>query len=988
MPKLKAVFRRVRLHNILFLCFTLISAVPVLFLSVWVQRSALDKEIAAVEEKHLLLARNLTQALERYVRDVESGFELRVSSLKAGNQLDGISSLLEDLHIRSVQIVDSKGNIKKSPGAQIPAGGEKFLKALMPKLLAEWRGAAGPPQEVYFSNVAPGSGGKPSIFLIKNLPGKLFAVGELDTDYILEMQRNIAFGKRGHAAIVDRTGRVLAHPNAKWRSSSKDISQVKPVRRMMAGETGVTQFYSPAVKADMIAGYTHLPRVGWGVMIPQPIEELEARAADVRLAALAVALLGIVFAGLISWWLARYLVRPIRAVMESARQVGAGELSTRVPEFRYFVPQELRELSDSFNRMIDEMSAKNAAIHESAARLADAQRIAGMGHWEWNLEKNELWWSDSLYDLLGIDPPDAPPTMATFESTVHPDDLGMVSAVFGQALWKGNPLDIVYRVLAADGNERVVHTRGETQYNEQGRPVRMSGTTHDITERRREEALRESEERFRSLVGQAADAFFLHDADGKIVDVNDRACESLGYKREELLELTMPDIDEDFGAESFRDLMKSVKPGQPHTYNGSHRQKDGTTIPVEVRTGVIDSGGQQLMLALARDISQRKLLEQQLLQSQKMEAIGTLAGGIAHDFNNILAPIIGYTELTLEKLDPGSSEHSDLSVVRDSAHRAKEIVSQILQFSRKSEDAKDFFDLRPHVIESVKFLRSTLPKSIDIQERISADPLIIFGNATQIHQVLINLCVNASQAMPGGGKLSITLDARELGHLECFMGDKISGNYIRLAITDSGVGMDRSTIQHIFEPFFTTKPVGSGTGLGLSTALGIISQHGGAMNVNSHPGEGATFEVYLPQKDWAADVPKVEFAAQSGGSASILFVDDEPHIVDYARKTLESLGYQVTALTSSLEALKKFRASPEDYQLVVTDQMMPEMTGEVLVNELRSIRADIPIVLCTGYSDAITPEKAKLMGLNDFVYKPITPDELMDIVRRVLSQIN
>jgi CheY-like chemotaxis protein len=366
--------------------------------------------------------------------------------------------------------------------------------------------------------------------------------------------------------------------------------------------------------------------------------------------------------------------------------------------------------------------------------------------------------------------------------------------------------------------------------------------------------------------------------------------------------------------------------------------------------------------------------------------MGTLAGGIAHDFNNILAPILGFSELVLEQLPPDSQEHADLRVVHEAAQRGRDIVSQILIFSRKSEGHHEEFDLREHIGEAVRFLRSTLPKTIVIKESITPEPVFVHGDTAQINQVLINLTVNARQAMPNGGVLSVALDRVPLDDFECYLGKRISGVYVRLSISDSGVGIEPTSIPHIFEPFYTTKPVGEGTGLGLSTVLGVVEQHEGALNVISTPGEGTTFEVYLKAREPTVRKAPRPSAPSPAGTESILLIDDEAPIMRLGCRVLEAFGYQVTAFTSPLAALNAFRDDPGRFNLVITDQMMDGMLGETLVGELRRIREDIPIILCTGFSESITPERMRQLGLNGFYHKPITAEGLGGVVRRALGE--
>ena len=977
---------KIKLHHILFVGFTLISTVPVIILAVWVQQSALNTEIAAVREKHLLLAQNLTGALSRYARDVEAGFRFGLEHMDAGVNAPGHWELLRTLNFNHVRIVDVAGKIQLF----IHISGARAEGAVPPELMARLRGdfaaARANPQRVVFTNVMADESGAPGLFLVKSMGEGRFGLAALATDYIAQVQRGIKFGEKGHAAIVDRAGRVLAHPREQWRLEMKDLSAIVPVARMMAGGTGVTEYFSPAVQADMIAGYTTVPGVGWGVMIPQPLEELVRHAGAVQRVALGIALLGIALAGLISWWLARYLAWPIRAVAESAEQVAAGKFNLRMPLLPKLAPVEMRQLFHSFNFMVDEVRDNTANLETVSERLADAQRIAHLGNWEWDIKNDKLWWSQETYNILGIDPEARVKKWEAFQEILHPEDRERVVDAIQNAFYMREPVELDHRVLLPGGSERIIFHKAEIHRDAAGEPERMSGTLLDITERRRMAALRESEQRFRNLVGQAADAFFLHDAQGTITDVNLWACESLGYSREELLALSLPEL---FGGEApmpLGDLLGSVAPGNPATYLGEHLRKDGTRFPAEVRVGNIESGNQRMFLAVSRDITDRKRLEEQLLQSQKMEAIGTLAGGIAHDFNNLLFPIIGFTELTLEKLPPDSTEYADLKLVLGAAFRAKDIVSQVLLFSRKSEGAHQYFDLRPLVAESLKLLQTTLPNNVSIRQEIAPELPIVWGDSSQIHQIVINLYMNAVQAMEDGGELGLNLEMAELDDFETSLGNRLTGRFVRLSVSDTGKGMDEQTMARMFEPFFTTKAVGQGTGLGLSMVLGVVEQHEGGIRVVSQPGQGTTIQIFLKAGSESQLSGRELEAAKPVGTESILFVDDEAASAQVGKRILEHYGYDVTAVTSGKEALRIFEKDPQRFDLVITDQAMREMSGEELAGNLRRLRGDLPIIMCTGYSESITQDRMGELGIDGLFYKPVQPEEMGNLVREVLEQ--
>ncbi len=381
--------------------------------------------------------------------------------------------------------------------------------------------------------------------------------------------------------------------------------------------------------------------------------------------------------------------------------------------------------------------------------------------------------------------------------------------------------------------------------------------------------------------------------------------------------------------------------------------------------------------------------ERQLQQVLKIQAIGTLAGGIAHDFNNILFPIVGYTELTMDEVSDDSVAHKNLEEVLKAAHRAKNLVQQILTFSRQSDQERKPIKIQNIITETLRLLRASIPASIEIIHKIQDDCGHIMGDPTQIHQVIMNLCTNAYQAMQDkGGKLEVILTEIDVGYEE--MIDKVGmqpGKHLRLLVKDEGCGMEASVLDRIFEPYYTTKEQGKGTGLGLSVIHGIVKNHGGDITVKSTPGKGTIFQVYLPLIE---DVdPDVEFESTDGatkGEERILLVDDEEQIVAMEQQMLENLGYRVTARTDSAEALKVFAEHPQNFDLVITDMTMPHMTGDQLAQKMLDIEPNIPVILCTGFNQGITEEKALAMGIQKFVMKPVVKKELASTIRTVLDQ--
>ena len=503
-----------------------------------------------------------------------------------------------------------------------------------------------------------------------------------------------------------------------------------------------------------------------------------------------------------------------------------------------------------------------------------------------------------------------------------------------------------------------------------------------------ERALALSEEKYRRLVETANDAILLADVQtGIILDANKKAEDLLGLPAEKIRGIHHTEIHPPEERERYQEIFKTHA-----SANGVISEdlwvvnKDGRRIPVQVSASTFTLGDRKILQGIFRDMTERRLMEERLRQSQKLEAIGTLARGIAHDFNNILVPILGYAELAKAYVPQNDKLHFYLAEITKATDRARDLVKQILTFSRRGEDAARPLLLHPLVKETIKFLRSILPSTIEIHAHLDPDAGPVFCNPTHMHQVLMNLCTNAYQAMEEtGGIMEIMLEAVVL---ESSTGEGLDpGRYVRLSVKDTGPGMDQETLNRIFEPYFTTKPVDKGTGLGLAVVHGIIGLYGGHIHVYSRVGHGTTFEIYLPEqhgaKAAAAQGPVDEPDAK--GSEMILLVDDEEGVVRVTARLLRELGYRVSPFTSSTDALEAFSNAPGSYDMVMTDQTMPGMPGSELARRVLEIRPGIPVVLLSGYNSVLSPEEAEAMGIKAVLMKPLSLAELSRVVRRTLD---
>jgi PAS domain S-box-containing protein len=579
----------------------------------------------------------------------------------------------------------------------------------------------------------------------------------------------------------------------------------------------------------------------------------------------------------------------------------------------------------------------------------------------------------------------------------HPDDQQRAWGAWQKATKNNDIYSLECQLRRADGVYRWWLIRGVPLLDENGEIIKWFGTCTDIDDLKQvEEALKREQALNNVIIDSIPGAFYMLDENGRYVRWNAYQRDEIVGKPQDLIAGTnaADTIHPDDRALIISKMANVLESGTEETVEGRILLRGGPTFRWLLMTGrrmTID--GRPFLVGIGIDITERKRayeqkvkLEGQLLQTHKMEAIGTLAGGIAHDFNNILAAMIGYTELSLTE-DQKGIQHQYLQETLKGAERAKDLVKQILTFSRQDSREKKPLDIKLLLKEAIKFLRASMPATIEFRQQFTSESCNILADHTQMYQVIMNLCTNASHSMrQTGGVLMMELSTMELAKDEILHHTGLKpGPYVKITVSDTGHGIDPAFIQRIFDPFFTTKSKDEGTGLGLSVVYGIVKSHDGVINVYSEPGKGASFSVYLPRIIHEAVTIESIPETVIGGTEQILFVDDEPALVDIGRLILSSLGYKVTGVTSSNEALDLFRANPERFDLVITDMTLPKMTGIDLSREILQIRQDIPVILCSGLRDPETEEQVMSLGIRAYCTKPLTRKDLSRVIRDTLD---
>jgi len=656
---------------------------------------------------------------------------------------------------------------------------------------------------------------------------------------------------------------------------------------------------------------------------------------------------------------------------------------------------ELSESNAELHKEISERRRAEEELRESEERLKRAQEIARLGSWELDLSRNRLTWSDEVFRIFGVAPQEFGATYEALLDAVHPEDRDSVDAAYSGSLRdQRDSFEIEYRIVRRDtGENRNVYTKCEHRRDASGRIERSIGMIHDVTERKKTEALRlalAEQERLRlgAAVEQSSDAVVMVDLDGTIRYVN-AAFESINrVPRDQAVGSSYFDIPSDgLSAAAIREAVAAGR-----SWHGQLSRPIPGGHPVELEVTIspaTDPSGKVLCgLVTEKDVTQESALQRQVRQAQKMEALGTLAGGITHDFNNLLGAIVINTELALLDLDPSHPARAPLPTVLRTALRGKELVKQIITFSRQREWEKKPLEVSPVVQEAMKLLRSTLPKDVVIHETISPESGMVLGDPSQIHQILVNLCQNAALAMKDeGGDLEVTLEPVEVdAAMAARHPDLRPGPHVRLTVADTGCGMSRELMERIFEPFFTTRGPGQGSGLGLAVVHGVVRGYSGTIIVYSEPGKGSVFSVYLPRLEGRTpEADAARMARVVRGRGRILLVEDEEAQRASLAKSLRRLGYRVTARAEGRYALRVFRKNPDDFDIVITDQTMPRMSGLELAGALTRVRPELPVILCTGFSEKVNGGIAGHEEVRAFIMKPFTLDEISRLIAKALK---
>jgi two-component system cell cycle sensor histidine kinase/response regulator CckA len=643
-------------------------------------------------------------------------------------------------------------------------------------------------------------------------------------------------------------------------------------------------------------------------------------------------------------------------------------------------------------RDITDRKRKDDLLRENEQLLRLALESARMGVWDLDLTTDTTTRSLRHDQIFGYEALQPHWGIEAFNKHVLPEELDGIKLAFEEAMVSG-ALKFECRIRWPDGSLHWIQAEGCPVADAEGRPVRVIGVLTDITERKAaEEALRKSAELDRALFDGSPLPMLLFDIVSlEILAVNDASLQQYGYSREDLLAMTIEDISrpEDVPA------LIATRPDSQEEYLRAgvfaHRKKDGTFVRVAVHVHDVWVGERRLRLALLQDVTEQKWLEDQLRQAQKMDAIGRLAGGIAHDFNNILSVINGYSELLLESLDAEAAGRREIAEINKAGHRAAEMTRQLLAFSRKREVARKAINLNSVLQDMGRMLGRLIGEHIELAIHLDPNLGQVQFDASQLEQIILNLAVNARDAIEGAGLLLIETGNRRLEREDLLARGQTQatpGEYVLLKVSDTGSGMDEATLALIFEPFFTTKEPGRGTGLGLSTVFGIVEQCGGVIDVESELGRGTTFRIYLPRVDSPAfaPAPKEQAPRPAHGGETLLLVEDDEQLRSLLALVLQQAGYTVLETASPQEALTYASNSDHRIDLLITDVVMPQMRGPMLAARITEARPAVKVLFLSGYTGKALTAADDLNPQAPFLEKPFARQALLTKVRELLAE--
>lgn len=805
-----------------------------------------------------------------------------------------------------------------------------------------------------------------------------------------DMVLSLQFGKSGYAYVLKKDGAVLIHPKlSEFNILQQGAETSDALRKMLSDGTGMMEYAwrnpDENVRRRKIAVYEYIPDYDWVVASSAYLDEIMRPAKLARIVTHGSALLLLLTGGLASFYLSGRLTRP---VVKMLRQLDRNATNAEYVRLPIPVDDELGQLAREFNAFLDMTERQHTEIKNERERyrtLYEASPdaiflMAGMSIIDCNESAQRLLNTNRL-SIMGKNWVDySPPEQKD----------GASSAILGETLVKNTSIKELqtfeWKMKTNDGRLFDAEIRLKRLGDEEGKPLLLA-FVRDITDRKKSEhALRESEIKYRQLVETANDSIFIAQ-EQKIVYANARSSEITGYDLNEILGRPFQAFIHPDDLQMVIDRYTRRTDGEhalPSTYSFRIITKDNTEKIVQISVAVIEWNGKPATLNCMRDITDQKRMEDALQQAQKMKSLGTLAGGIAHDFNNLLMGIQGRASLMAMELTPSHSLLEHIRAIDESIRSASGLTKQLLGVARGGKYEPKAIDVN-ELVDGSSAMFSRTRKEIQIEKQLSPDPIVVEADRQQMEQVLLNMYVNAWQAMPDGGVIVLETRVKTLDGNYCKIHNAMPGRYATISVKDNGMGIDGNHLKQVFDPFFTTKEKSRGTGLGLASAYGIVKNHDGFITVSSEVGIGATFTVHLPVSEKDVYHERHPIQEMRRGEETILLVDDEAMVVDVTKELLKSMGYAVIAANGGEQAISELSTMADSVDLVILDMIMPGMDGSATFDRIREMQPAIPVILSSGYALDGKADEIMKRGCSGFIQKPYTISKLSDKIRTVLD---
>lgn len=915
------------------MAFLLTSGLPLAVFWLWPHSAALQSQVDAVHERHLLIAKNLSSTLQVYHRDLTTAFGSFAPQISRGQAIEA-KDIFEVLHFRHICVASPETGdvIHEYFGTQYAC----------PKFIPEDRLQnflrLAPQEGIGISRVVAVEGEPPRIFLVTRENG-LLVVGAIHTTYFRNLQADISFGERGHAAIVDRSGHILAHPSAEWTDKAADLSSISVVQRIMAGETGVARFYSPVMQAEMIAGFAFAEGTGWGVMVPQPVDELQAFADHINKSALLVLIAGLLFSWLVALVISSGLSRRVRHIEEAVEAVADGKSIQPVLSGKSIASiREFENLEQGVARTAAEIAGAKAAEAKRSEDLANANERFRNEISEKLKAESALVESEKRFKSL-------------FESqpiSVREEDFSKVR-------------EMLHALPVNSASELSMYFKKHPEF-----------------------------------VLECASRIIVRNA-------NQKALELHGYPDKSAFTASVTGNLSTSAQSALKKIFLAVFNGEGLVeYESKVVRRSGEERTVMARWSVV-SGCEETyerIILTSIDITDYLKAEERLRQAQKMEAIGQLTGGVAHDFNNLLAVILGNQEMLRDQVQsdslsvPVSVGLIDRTV--EATNRGAELTQNMLAYARKAQLVPEKIDLNQVVKETENWVGRTIESRVEIDTIQQDDLLPTMVDRASVQSALVNLLVNARDGIDGSGRVVVETSNVHIGVAGAKERHKDipPGRYVMLAVTDNGSGIEPEILDQIFDPFFTTKTVGKGSGLGLSMVQGFVKQSGGVIRVDSKPGVGTSVRIYFPaaednplKNSSAQDKDEPTYVASERSGKRLLLVEDQEDVLAVMEKTLVAGGFEVVTATSGDKAFE-ILCDDDQFDLVVTDIVMPgRLQGPSLAREIRALKPGILFIFVSGYASETTVQDKDLRPDDVRLMKPVSRKTLLRAVETAISDL-